>query len=242
MAKPRPKARPQLKPQPRHGRVIVAYIHPGETSAFFTSSLTNLVAYDAATSRRILNVWNEWSSANVSTPRNSLTGRFLTDSDAEWLLWIDADMAFEHTALDDILRNADPDRAPIVGGLCFGATLGRLFPTIYQMTETEDGQLTALRVGDYPLDEMVPCAATGAAFLLIHRGVLEAMKARKFNASFPFFQEMEVAGQPAGEDLTFCFRAGACGFPVYVDTAVKIGHHKSILYTHEMFQAQRDAE
>lgn len=226
-------------PRPRPAKVIVAYIHPGQTSSFFTTSLTNLIAFDGGTSRHIENVWNEWSSANVSQSRNSLTQRFLDESSADWLLWIDADMSFDHTAIDDLLKTANPDTAPVVGGLCFGATLGQLFPTIYQMTETADGRPTALRVKDYPLDEMVPCAATGAAFLLIHRRVIRAISDRKFNAAFPFFQEMEVAGQPAGEDLVFCFRAGACGFPIYVNTAVKTGHHKSVLYTHDMFQAQK---
>lgn len=237
MGKPNPRMRPVLKAQP--AKVIVAYIHPGQTSAHFTQSLTNLVAYDQKMSGHIENVWNEWSSANISSARNSLTKRFLEESRADWLLWVDADMAFEHDAIVRLLESADPEKAPIVGGLCFGATLGQLFPTIYQMTETEDGRLTALRVKDYPLDSMVGCAATGAAFLLIHRRVVEAIAAKKFNEAFPFFQEMEVAGQPAGEDLVFCFRAGNCGFPIYVNTAVKVGHHKSILYTHEMFQAQK---
>ena len=87
------------------------------------------------------------------------------------------------------------------------------------------------------LDEL----ATGAAFLLIHRSVLVAMRDRKFNAAFPWFQETELAGHPAGEDLTFCIRAGILGLPVFVDTRVRIGHHKSIVLDHDMFQAQREA-
>jgi hypothetical protein len=193
--------------------------------------------FDQATSRRVVGCLNEWSSANVSPARNSLTGRFLDEYDAEWLLWIDADMAFEHTALDGLLASADPAERPIVGGLCFGSMLGRLFPTIYQFVETDDG-LTTVRVEEYP-DGLVQCAATGAAFLLIHRSALEAMRDRKFNAAFPWFQEAELAGQPAGEDLTFCIRAGILGLPVFVDTRVRIGHHKSIVLDHDMFQAQR---
>lgn len=239
MGKNQPRMKAALKSRPE--RAIIAYIHPGQTSAHFTTSLTNLVAFDQKTSGHVENVWNEWSSANVSQSRNHLTSRFLEESSAPWLLWIDADMDFPHTALNDLLASADPVKAPIVGGLCFGSTLGGLFPTIYQMTETKDGRPTTMRMGDYPDNEMVGCAATGAAFLLVHRSVIQAMKARAFNASFPFFQETEIAGQPAGEDLTFCLRAGICGFPIYVNTAVKIGHHKSVLLTHEMFQAQKAA-
>ncbi len=218
-------------------RVVLAYIHPGETSAYFTQSLVNLLMFDQATSRRVVGCLNEWSSANVSASRNSLTARFLDEYDADWLLWIDADMAFEHTALEGLLASADATDRPIVGGLCFGASFGRLFPTIYQFVETENG-LTTIRVEEYP-DGLVQCAATGAAFILVHRTVLEQMRERRFNASFPWFQETELGGQPAGEDLTFCIRAGILGHPVFVDTRVRIGHHKSTVLDHNTFQAQR---
>ena len=53
-------------------------------------------------------------------------------------------------------------------------------------------------------------AATGAAFLLIHRGVLKAMSERGFNEAFPFFQETQNGPDP-GEDLTFCLRLASLG-------------------------------
>jgi hypothetical protein len=82
-------------------RVVLAYIHPGETSAYFTQSLVNLLMFDQATDRRIVGCLNEWSSANVSASRNSLVAQFLENYDAEWLLWIDADMAFGGRLLAD---------------------------------------------------------------------------------------------------------------------------------------------
>lgn len=221
-------------------RVVLAYIHPGETSAYFTQGLVNLLMWDQATSRRIVGCLNEWSSANVSASRNSLTRRFLDEYDADWLLWIDADMAFEHDALDQLLASADPTDRPIVGGLCFGMSMGALFPTIYQFMETEDGGVTTVRVGEYPDDSLVPCAATGAAFVLIHRKALEAIRDRKYSPAFPWFQETDHGGQPVGEDITFCIRATLLGFPIHVNTAVKIGHHKSTVLDHAMFQAQKE--
>jgi len=239
--RPKPRAAKAPKPvvQTSNERVVIAYIHPGQTSGYFTQALMNTLMYDQATERHVVGCLNEWSSANVSSARNSLTGRFLDEYDAEWLLWIDADMAFEHDALPALLATADPATHPIVGGLCFGAAFGRLFPTIYQFVRREDQSIATVRLEDYPLDSLMPCAATGAAFLLIHRTVLEAMREKAFNAAFPWFQETELGGQPAGEDITFCIRAGICGFPIHVNTAVKIGHHKSTVLDHDTFQAQR---
>lgn len=222
-------------------RVVVAYIHPGETSAYFTQSLVNMLMFDQATSRRVVGCINEWSSANVSAARNNLAAQFLDNYDAEWMLWIDADMAFGHETLGQLVASADAKTAPVMGGLCFGMSNGALFPTIYQMATTPEGAPTTIRVNDYPDNAIVQCAATGSAFVLIHRTVLEAIRDKNFNAAFPWYQETELAGQPAGEDITFCLRAGILGFPVHVDTSVKIGHHKSTVLDHDMFQGQKES-
>ena len=107
----------------------------------------------------------------------------------------------------------------------------------------DDGVLIrTVRVGQYPENSLVKVAGTGAAFLLIHRGALEKIRDRKFNATFPYFQETEMHGQPVGEDVTFCLRALAAGLPVHVNTGIKIGHHKSTLLTEEMFLGQVETQ
>jgi hypothetical protein len=223
---------------PADGGIVLAYIHPGEVSSYFLESMLTTVLTDVARGpgRRIVNILQEWSSANVSSSRNTVTQRFLDGGVGDWLLWVDADMQWEPDAIDLILASADPQERPVVGGLCFGMAPGGLFPTIYQMADLPQG-MTTVRVGQYPRDTLMQVTATGAAFLLIHRRVLEVMRDRGFSPAFPFFQEMEHLGQPVGEDLTFCFRVGMCGFPVYVNTAVKIGHHKSHLLTEELFES-----
>ncbi len=237
------KQRPQTE---RPGGVVLAYIHPGEVSSYFLESMLTTTLTDVGMEmagqrpRRILNILQEWSSANVSAARNTVTQRFLEQPLGEWLLWVDADMQWEPDALDALLAAADPVERPIVGGLCFGMSKAGLFPTIYQWAEI-DGQFTTVRVRDYPRDALVRCAATGAAFLLIHRTVLEAMRDRGFDRAFPYFQETSGNGAPVGEDLTFCIRAGILGFPVYVHTGVRIGHHKSHLLTEELFDQQAPA-
>ena len=226
------------KARPLPDRVVIGYIHPGQVSAFFTHSLIMSLMHDQGTSRRIVGIEQEWSSANVSMSRNEVTHRFLNNYDAEWLWWIDSDMAWEHTALDALLDVADPDTAPIVGGLCFGASNGELFPTLYQLAEV-DGELTTTRPQDFEPNTLTKVAATGAAFLLIHRGVLEKIRDREFNRTFTFFQETEMNGRPVGEDITFCLRALNCGASIFVHTGVEVGHHKSHLLTAELHRQQR---
>lgn len=231
-----------MKVQPRTDPLgtVIAYIHPGQTSAYFTHSLVGLVTYDRVNGQHVVNVIQEWSSANVSAARNNVVRTFLDGPYADWLLFIDSDMAFAPEALDAILENADPVKAPIIGGLCFGDD-GQLFPTMWDLHDSDAGWITVRR-SDYPDNAMVAVAATGAAFLLIHRDVLKKFEAHGFDKAFPWFQETQVAGQPCGEDITFCLRALQLGIQVWVNTGIHVGHHKSRLLTHEMFQAQRSEQ
>ncbi len=243
--------KPTTGTAPKHiPGVVLAYIHPGQVSGYFTESM--LVTYLADVSaadrgvrpRRLVNILQEWSSANVSAARNTVTSRFLdlrTPDGAtvgDWLLWIDSDMQWEPDAIEYMMQTADPVSRPIVGGLCFGMATDRLVPTIYQFAQHPTDGLVTVRVEKYPTDSVIQCAATGAAFLLIHRSVLERMRDAKFNAAFPFFQEVQLGDKPVGEDIAFCLRAGQLGIPIHVDTRAKIGHHKSALLTEAKFLAQ----
>ena len=43
-----------------------------------------------------------------------------------------------------------------------------------------------------------------------------------------------------GEDIAFCLRAGAAGFPIHVNTGVHIGHAKTQILTLDMYDRQRE--
>ena len=223
--------------------VVLAYIHPGQVSSYFAESMIASLFYDQHASRppRIANIYQEWSSANVSAARNIVTQRFLDKNDADWLMWIDSDMQWSPFDIDMLLEAADPKTMPVIGGLCFGMAMGKPFPTIYHFAEI-DGQLTTIRMPDYPKDSIFQVAATGAAFLLIHRSALKSMAERKFNEAFPFFQETQNGKDPVGEDLTFCLRMASLGIPVHVHSGVKIGHHKTYVITEESFLAAKRME
>lgn len=231
-------ARRQRQAERGTGKVFIAYLHPGMVSGYFHESLLATALWDVNGPRHIANYLQEWSSANISAARNTLVSRFLGDaSQPEWLLFIDSDMQWRHDAIDQMLAVADREMVPILGGLCFGSAHGRLFPTLYTLTK-RDGKLTCVRAVDYPRDQLVRCDATGAAFLMIHRDVLVAMRDRQFNRTFPWFMEQELDGDAVGEDIAFCLRARQMGYPIHVHTGIKIGHHKSTVFTEEIFDAQ----
>jgi hypothetical protein len=77
--------------------------------------------------------------------------------------------------------------------------------------------------------------------MLVHRSVLVAMRER-FKGPRPWFAETPTeSGDILSEDLTFCLRAQACGFPVFVHTGIKLGHIKKFEANEDLFIAESEA-
>lgn len=229
-------------PSPPHGKVTLAWIHPRDVSHLWATSMRNLRIMDLATSRHTHHTHGElWilcaegaPSDSRATARNIVTSRFMAESEAEWLCWIDTDMGFAHDTLDRLLAAADPVERPIVGALCFslaeagpssfGGHRTLIAPTVYDRADSGSGLFTA-RI-DYGRDAVVRCDATGSACVLIHRSVLTAISERWGPVWYKQAPNPLDPSKALGEDISFCLRATECGFPVHVDTSVKTTHDK----------------
>jgi GT2 family glycosyltransferase len=233
-----------------NGKVVLGYVCGTTVSSRWMECLIDLDRNDEFGKRRLREGGGPLgvgSGVNVAGARNDLCRRFLEKSAAEWLWFLDTDMTFGYDTLERLLAEADPDKAPIVGGLCFGNDNGRYFPTLYDLTGTED-DIQFVRYDTWAPDSMMQVFATGAACLLIHRTALERIRDFPnpnrpgevgFSRAFPWFQETDFNGRIMGEDITFCLRAGTAGLPVYVNTAVQLGHIKEHALTMDGYLAQR---
>lgn len=223
-------------------KVIVGYVHPADVSSSFHHSLIGLLLHDRGGSQRIAGLFPRNSSANISNARNGIVQRFLTDTDADWLWMVDADMAFPPDIVDRLLDSAHDKTAPVVGGLCFGVHEDTLFSTLYFFEQDDDGTVATRRFDTFPPEGKFQVHATGAACLLIHRSVLEAvLELDGIDPAYPWFQETSLSGKPCGEDVTFCIRVGRAGFPIFVDCGIRLGHQKPGVLTYEKYLAQREA-
>jgi hypothetical protein len=232
--------------------VVVSWVRGPYVNGEFAECLLSLVDFDNRLHQRIIGgrggFVSQSSSANISAGRNELCKKFLDYSTAPWLLMLDTDMTFDADLVERLLEHADPDKAPIVGGLCFSMDEDRsLFPTLYDLAGTVE-RPEFVRYHEFPPESMFQVAATGAACLLIHRSALERIRdyvdpdhpeRRGFSEAFQWFQESEFFDRRMGEDITFCLRAGRCGIPVHVNTAVKLGHIKQFALTFDRYVAQR---
>jgi len=236
-------------PNRNEQKVVVAWPHGSTVSAKFMRSMLFMFRLDAVAARRadgtsvgghmrILNgggLVDLASGPTIARARNQIVREFLK-TDADWLLQLDTDMTFPADLAERLIEAAHPTLRPIVGGLCF-AYMGdherKLWPTLYAWIP---GTERLRRLTQYPADKLIPVAATGAACLLVHRSVFERLDERFGDKTpWPFFAETpfcDVAEDGTkrwdnySEDLTFCLRAGACGFPVHVHTGIRLGHVK----------------
>ena len=218
--------------------VTLGYVHSSEVAYSFHDSLVNLLLFDAANEQRIIQggyIAMRCGTNGVPEGRNDVAKGFLL-RDADWLFIVDTDMGFPPDTLERLLDAADPTERPIMGALCFawrevaqdGYSGFRCEPrpTIFDYVQLPDGTEKFMGVSRYPYDEVVQCAGTGSACILIHRTVFEKIEA-EYGATW-YDRARGGDGKPLGEDISFCMRAVACGFPIHVHTGVKTTHLKNV--------------
>lgn len=233
-----------------NGIVQIGYLHGESVSHSWHDSYRRVMDFDrdndlGVIAPKPLNI--PCGSGVLITPmRNYMARLFLDGTPHEWLLMTDTDMGFESDAVHRLLASADPAERPIVGGLCFavvtagydgmGGWRQSIVPTMYKIGEEEGtGRKSFCHYGPYERNAVVRVAATGAAFLLMHRSVLEAVRAA--HGDHWFSQFIDGMGDTLGEDMAFCMRAGALGFKTFVNTGVRTSHHKRVWVTEDDYLA-----
>ncbi len=184
----------------------------------------------------------------TATARNQIAKATL-ESPAEWLFFMDSDMAFPERTLVRLLQ----DRQNIVGGTyCLRAARDGLNDIVaydyrgfinghHEYAPVNTDVLNYLLRNKAPLDgkphiiprdggELRPVDGIGTGCLLIHRRVLEKV-------GKPWFEYDSGGGS---EDLDFCRKAKAAGFKIYLDMGVQCLHYRpmGVSYLHLLSQAQ----
>lgn len=221
------------------GSVALAYLHPNDVGSAWHKSVIDLLGYDLTREARIARgayLAMKCGAGGLDRGRSMTVEKFL-DTDAEWLFWVDSDMGFAPDTVERLLAVADQSDRPIVGALCFalkettpdgmGGYRTEPRPTIFDWVTDADGKTGFQGRAWFPVNEVVQCAGTGSACILIHRSVLEKMHAEHGPTWYDRIKNPST-GDLIGEDLSFCVRAGGLGFPIHVHTGVRTTHQKTL--------------
>lgn len=216
--------------------LAIGFCHNGDVKAGFMKSVMAFREYDAV-NQRVLKAVYDQGGLYIAGNRNALAKQFLElEGQPQWFLMLDSDQTFTPQQIYQLLDDAHPEERPIMCGLYFGWLAGH--PAVMWWTKVRDGEYATCGT---VTPELQRINAAGMGCVLVHRSVLVAMRERFDDGKDPwiwFGHDMGSAGgEPGrlGEDFTFFKRAEACGFPVYGDGKVIIGHLKTLHYDMDMF-------
>lgn len=186
--------------------LTIGYIHGGTVREEFLQSLLMSVVMDTQ-QRRMVNGVLGVPTSILAHGRNALCHQFLQSDDTH-LLMVDTDMVF---TLEDVYALLDADK-PAIAGLYLSRHDNHL-------VWSGEGHQQITEVPPYP----IKLKAAGTGFLLVHREVLEKMRADS-DDPWPWFGHDMILGVRAGEDISFCNRMAALGIELYGHGGVHIGH------------------
>lgn len=184
--------------------------------------------------------WNTMYGDGKARARSISASRFLTETDANYLVFIDSDILFTP---DNLRRLFEDLRSgyDLVGGLF--AVRGGTQPSSYAYDAV------------YHLDGKIhefEYVSTG--FMGISRKLLEKMRDEtplsllhpndlKF---WPFFEEVQYPEREAegiflSEDYAFCEKARKVGIKSYIDSSIQLGHLGEYVYTlQDVIKSQKE--
>ena len=209
-------------------KVSIGSCDPGTVNGAFAYRLIQLAQ---ARSARLGPFVSVKGSGLLSKQRNRVVKQFLDGTKSDWLLLIDSDEQLSLEAFDKLLETAHDKERPVVAGLVFagfgieGAPYPKPVPAIFQ--DAPEGFLPLYK---YDKDSVFEIDAAGTGCLLIHRSVLEKMREtadKNQGTDWCWFWDGPLDGNWIGEDLLFCRRIRALGFPIYVNTGAILPHQKS---------------
>ena len=230
------------------GPILMAYCHPGMVDGNFHNSIVNVAVSDCMTGKLIGSYMSIESGPRIATTRNKMCRNMLDKHPwAKYLLMVDSDMSFTYRDVVTLYETMEQHDLAVCGGLCFsvGQSDG-MRSTMLMLPEFAEGEPPPEMVSLQPYEKLhnsipenavVEVFATGAAFLMIRRDVLEKIRAdggeeadSKVHKPWLWFSEAAVGDGELGEDVAFCVRARKHGYSTFVHTGVDIPHRKRMMF------------
>ena len=171
------------------------------------------------------------SCSLIYKARNDL-GTLAVNEKTDFALWLDSDILFPGSLLVDLM--ADMKDRDIVTGICHMRRppfRPAIWSKLRQGLTPEEAQSEA--VIDYPPDEIFEVEGSGLACMLMRTEVLKTV--------MDTYHDLFAPLPGYGEDLSFCLRARGCGYKIWCDPRIQVGHKASTIVTADTFRSFREA-
>lgn len=168
----------------------------------------------------------------VYNARNNLA-RQAIKSEADFVLWLDSDMVFSPDLLQRMLKVCQDEHIDFLTGLCFRRK-PPYTPCLFDRLEKVGNGASYTALLSVP-DGRFKVGGCGFAGVLMSTDVLLSVAA-KFNGRM--FDPMDGFG----EDVSFCWRARQCGYDIWCDSEIELGHVGNCIVTRKYFEAFNEGE
>lgn len=165
----------------------------------------------------------------VYNARNNLA-RQAIKTEADYVLWLDSDMVFSPDLLQRMMKVSKENDIDFLTGLCFRRKppyTPCLFDKLERLENGAGASYTALM--SVP-DGRFKVGGCGFAGVLMTTDVILSVSAKFGGRMFdplPGF----------GEDVAFCWRARQCGYDIWCDSEIELGHVGNCIVTRKYFEA-----
>ena len=152
------------------------------------------------------------------------------EAGADYVLWLDSDVVFQPDLMERLME--DIQGRDMVTAVYHGRR-PPFRPVIWKTITTGllPENMVVEQYDDYPTDGLFEIAACGFGAVLMKTGVIRDV-AQTFHQTFSPLPGL-------GEDLSFCVRARNCGFRIWCDPSLQIGHKGSMIINQDTFRAFR---
>lgn len=200
----------------------------------------------------VIQVLDRTNGPYLDDGRNLICEDYLNlDPLPEWILMYDSDVVATPDQFAALVADiAFPHATPVIGGVYANPDVdGKIRPVVYGWgdkklpgsDETRESfiQLTKKELRNAPPftyegavihPDICAVSCIGTGFMAIHHSVLVALM-NTYGYPMPFFDEPVLNDIHLGEDMGFCARVRALGYPVLCHRGVRVAHYKKMRLT-----------
>lgn len=149
----------------------------------------------------------------VYTSRNALATKAM-QNEFDYVMWFDSDMEFEPDTLVNMLNTMREKDMDILTGLYFRRVYP-YSPVLFDQLDI-DGEICYWSEFKEIPEDIFEVGGCGFGCVLMKTDVFFDVQGR--------FGQMFAPIANNGEDIAFCWRARQCGYKIYCDPSIKLGH------------------
>jgi GT2 family glycosyltransferase len=207
------------------GTVALGWCDNGNTDGKFTEGMVSIALQAPANGIEITHSMRVQGN-QIGRQRQVLFDYWADNIKTDWLLWVDSDIVMNIHVLTKVWDAADKIGKPVVSGTYFiskqnEGTLAQPFPALFHNIS----EYAIQHVHPLPENQLIKVDSAGFGFVLMHKSVIPALRAKFPNQSL-FAEQEGIGDEYVGEDIVFFRKLKEAGIPLYAHTGALVRHMK----------------